>query len=309
MNVMNESGNTGCIIQLGPSNSTINCEYVVGPVILLSFFFPFTLNVLVLMALLTDSKTDKIVCLLFGNIVLASLTVCVLLAASHIITLALPFSPDSSVSLCKATVVLSHAAGSGRMLLTLTYAVLVLLVIRYWNKPVLSPRNVKYFIMVVIGLWCAATVGALPLVFDDVSVICVVGRPRQRHILWRSVYTGLHSLLFFIAPMIVTVASVIAANCYAKRYNILKESATVKAIVRFAFFIILDQVLTAVSHLGIQSALGADNSTMQLAFHSVADLSLIASPIFIIAFFRPTRKKLKFWLSCCIKGVNFNGQA
>ena len=55
------------------------------------------------------------------------------------------------------------------MLFTLTYAVVVLLVIRCWNKPVLSPQNLKYLIIVVDGLWCVAAVVAILLVFDDVN--------------------------------------------------------------------------------------------------------------------------------------------
>ena len=60
-------------------------------------------------------------------------------------------------------------------------------------------------------------IGALPLAFDDVNGICVVGGYGESF-LGFFMYNGLHGLLFLIAPMITTVAFVIDSYCYTKHY-------------------------------------------------------------------------------------------
>ena len=185
------------------------------------------------------------------------------------------------------------------MLFTLTYAVVVLLVIRCWNKPVLSPQNLKYFIIVVVGLWCVAAVVAIPLVFDDVNGICVIGGYEETaHELY--IYFGLYGSFFVIAPMTTTVACVvIAAYCYTKCYNTVKESIAAKAIIRFGFFVIINQVIIFLGYIGSLATFVADSIFVYYFVLTIIELFLIITPILFIALLWHTRQKK--WFCCCYK--------
>ena len=164
----------------------------VNPTILLFLFIVIALDILILSALLLDSGMDKVVRIAFSNILLASLIVCVLSVVARIISFWLT---EGNVHLCKATSVLITAAGIGRLLFSLAYAVLVLLVIRHWDKPILARRNVKYFFVTAVVLWCVALVGALPLVFDDVNEICV---PSEEISIGTYLYLVIRGVVFVI---------------------------------------------------------------------------------------------------------------
>ena len=294
MNLSNDSSATSFLLQ---EDSSLTVQLVIDALVLLVSFLVLVLDVLILLALFRDSKTDKIVRVLFGNIVLTSLIACIISIVRHSLSLAIPFQSDVRVPFCKAIIELFVAAESSRMLLTLTYAVVVVLVIRFWNKPVLSPRNVKYFIMVVIGLWCAAAVVAIPLAFDDVNGTCAEGRYEEGAAsLGLFLYTGLHGLLIIIAPMVITVSCVIASYCYTKRYNTVKEST---AIIRFAIFVIFDQFIVLLCHIGALAALAASITLAHFIVSAMTDLSLIGTPILILTLLRPTRRKLLNWFCCC----------
>ena len=303
---MNSSNETVVIPFLLQGSEDAVTTKVVSPVVtagvLLSLFLVLALDVLILLAFVRDSKTDKVVRLVFGNIVLASLIVCVLSIMIHIISLALPFwITGENVLLCKAMIVLSVAAESGRMLFSLTYAVIVLMVIRFWDKPILSPRNVKYFIIVAVVLWCMATLGALPLIFDDVNGFCAYVADDGERFIWPFLYLGMHGLLYGVVPMIITIAAVTASFYYTKQYIILKKSATINTIIRFAVFVILDQVFTLLGHIGLIVSLVADSFLVHLIIFSLIGLSLVVSPVSIISLVETTRKKILDWFCCCNK--------
>lgn len=269
--------------------------------VLFSFILVLALDVLILLAFARDSATDKMVRLVFGNIVLASLIVCILSFVGHIMSLALPlWSTGEIVYFCKLMIVLAVATGTGRMLFSLAYAVLVLLVIRFWDKPILSPKNVKYFIIVVVALWCVAILGAVPLMFDDLNSFCALTKNGQNSV-GPYLFIGTHDILFAIVPMIISIAAVTASLCYTKRYIIRRKSATIKPIVRFAIFVILDQAVILLGQVGVITSIATDSYIVHVTVSAVVGLSLIASPILIIALVGTTRRKILSWFCCCNK--------
>ena len=82
----------------------------VNPVILLFLFLVIALDILILSAFVLDSAMDKVVCIAFSNILLASLIVCVFSVVARIISFWLT---EAKLHLCKATSVLITAAGNG----------------------------------------------------------------------------------------------------------------------------------------------------------------------------------------------------
>ena len=268
---------------------------IVNSTILLFLFLVIALDILILSALLLDSGMDKVVRIAFSNILLASLIVCVLSVVARIISFWLT---EGNVHLCKATSVLITAAGIGRLLFSLAYAVLVLLVIRHWDKPILARRNVKYFFVTAVVLWCVALVGALPLVLDDVNEICV---PSEEISIGTYLYLVIRGVVFVTVP-IITIAAVAASFYYTKRYTILKKRSSIKPIIRFAIFVILDQFFTL---LGGAGAIVTFNRRLHFvsfyaytACFAVAAISLIVCPILIIVLVGTTRKKICSWLCC-----------
>lgn len=238
---------------------------------------------------------DKAVRIIFSNILLASLIVCVFSVVASIISFWLI---EANVHLCKVTSVFITAAASGRLLFSLAYAVLVLLVIRFWEKPILSQRNVKYFIVTAVVLWCVALVGAVPLMFDDVNEICV---PNEGVSVGTYLYFVIRGVVLVIVP-VITIAAVAASFYYTKRYIILQKNSTIKPIIRFAIFVVLDQFFTLLGHAGAIVTLNRSfyfvSLYVDMAFFAIASISLIVCPILIIALVGTTRKKICSWLCC-----------
>ena len=108
------------------------------------------------------------------------------------------------------------------------------------------------------------------------------------------IYFGLYGSFFVIAPMTTTVGCVvIAAYCYTKRYNAVKESIAAKAIIRFGFFVIFDQVIIFLGYISLLATAFADSTFVCYFVLTIVELSLIFTPFLIIATYGVQDKNIK----------------
>ena len=101
-----------------------------------------------------------------------------------------------------------------------------------------------YHIIQLSPLWWTLQ---MPLVFDDMNEICV---PNEGISVETYLYFVICGVISVTVP-IITIATVAASFYYTKCYIILKKHSTIKPIIRFAIFVILNQCFTLLGSTGV----------------------------------------------------------
>ena len=279
--------------------------------LILILFIATALNLLVLAALLTVSSE------LVGSvrvILINILAACVIGDLGSVVYhfSAVVMLSGASISaqpnpVCFTVTALDVASNSGRVLFDAYYALTVFIVVRWWNEPVLAPRNIKYFIIGAVFVWILATVSIVPpIVYEKFSNFCGHSRNDSQGVDVILILDVAVPYFFFSAiPIIVTPILLIVIVCYFKRNTIRERRDTKKALVKFGFFLLLIQGFNATAQvvspllvlIGIYSQ--KDTSIATLIAISISDLSRVSTNLLIIAFFDSVRDKLKKWICYC----------
>ena len=186
------------------------------------------------------------------------------------------------------------------------YCITVFVVVRWWNEPVLVPRNTKYFIITTGFLWICAILLTVPtLVHDVIKKFCAT-YVNAENMPQRAGTVLFISLSTF--PLLLTILLLVITVCVIKRRTITENIAAKKALFKFGFFLVIVQginVITQVIIPAIILLLTSNYRPYSLALTiiiAIYDLSLIPIPILICIFFKTVQLKLRKWLcSCCNK--------
>ena len=216
----------------------------------------------------------------------------------------------SRLPLCHAITYLDVTSSSGRVLFAVYYALTVFIVVRWWNKPVLAPRNTKYFIIGAVFVWFLAIVAVVPAAkYQEFSKFCEdQGSPNNsQDIDFRlTLYVSLPYFFLSAIPVIVTPILLIIISCYIKRNSIGEHRDTKKALVKFGFFLLILQGINAIAQIVAPLLLVIGISSLSNSFFAtflavaVSDLSRIPTNLLIITFFKPVQDKLKKWICGCV---------
>ena len=207
--------------------------------------------------------------------------------------------------LCRASVFLLTTSNTGRVLFTAFYGVAVFIVVRWWNRPVLAPRNTKYFFLASAFLWLlAVATGIPPLPEESVSRFCGITSNTTEDVNTR-VTLSISVPYFVVSVIAVTITPVflIQTACYIKRKSIGDQRQSKKSLVNFGLFLMLVQGINAFAQIVIPLvALGIsrllDNSIAFIIAVALSDLSQIPTNALILLFFKPVRVRVQRWICC-----------
>ena len=295
-----------------------NPRFVVfNVVMLLGVVFPvFAMNTVILVALVLESFIVNIIRLVLGSILVSCLLLALGLAMYHIAGISLYVSPVNNppTAPCTITVFLMGFGGAARLVLMAMFAVVVYINVKYREMPK-KHFAVASFIAVVV-LCVIAFLGSSPVLSQEFistwyaeSLACSISPVATASY----IYFGLYIVCFGFVPLSVTVIILVITVCYIKRLTV-KYSNLEKTTVKFGFFLLLGNGINLLGQI-IPPILSASVATTQTTSpqpdgsatrdaaiyitFTVLNIALIPTPILVLIFFNPIRKRLWQWLCCC----------
>ena len=212
----NSSNNSNVSLLSGPGYVVFNVVMllvVVLPVI--------AANTVILVALVLDSSTVKVVRLVLGSILVSCLIAAVGLGMYHISGITLSLSPVNNPSNvpCTIMVFLISFGAAARLVFTATFAIIVYIV--------KSGRATKKYIFIaflvaVVILWVLSFLGATPLLSQEMfdtgyanSLSCGIGSTG----VYSYIISGLYLFFFGVAPLFVTIIFLVITACFIKYHS------------------------------------------------------------------------------------------
>ena len=295
---MDNSSNTSHVSPLsGPGFVAFNV------VMLLVVLLPvIAANTVILVALVLDSSTVKVVRLVLGSILVSCLISAVGLGMYHISGIILSLSPVNNPSNvpCTIMIFLLGIGGTAPFLFMATFAIMVYLV--------KSGRDTKKYIFIavlvaVVILWVFSFLGVSPLLSQEViytgysdSSSCGIRLTGK----YSYIFYGLSVLFFGVVPLSVTIVFLVITTCFIK-YHSFTDIETKRAMVKFGFFLLLGNgvnLLGQIVPMVVSQTL--DYEVRVYTAYTILNCALIPTPILIPIYFKPIQKQLWHWLHCCM---------
>ena len=281
-------------------------------------------NVAILVALVLEASTVKAIRLVLGSILVSCLLTALGLAMYHIAGIILNLSPvsDPPELPCTITVFLVAFGGAARLVFMATFAVIVYIIVKY-GKATKKHFTVSVLVAVV-ALWLLSFLGISPLLSQAVvrtryleSLSC---SPKPNSI-YSYVFVGWYVVFFGVITLTVTVVFLIVTVCFIKHHT--TPDVKVKmSMVKFGFFLLLGnginlvgQFSTPLSATFVVPVQDVGQDVQHTAFaeliyaaYALMNAALIPTPILLLIYFEPIRKRLWRWLCCCAPKKRKNGR-
>lgn len=268
------------------------------------------LKLLLTAAVIADRNTNCTVRLILVSLLLSSVISSVPILLYDIFGIA---GGVASVKLTTDQVRLSYAigtmifyfGGTTHVLSATMYSVTIFMQIKFWDKPILKPRNNKYFILAAVCVWTAAFISAYPLVF-----LYFEATPASfcNCFFYSIIIVVLHSLAFSVLPAVLSLVILLVTVHYYKRHTLVQGECSnkgLKGLIHFGFFLLALQMVHFATHvlfpIMLINIINRFFDDTYFSARSVFDgihLSLIPTPLLILIFFKPSRDTLTRWLTC-----------
>ena len=251
-------------------------------------------NIVIIVALTLENTISKPIRIVLVNTPIACIIVAIGLFVNQVTSLYVTTTgTDPPEGVCRFVLFCWGMGGAGRLAFMALYAVTVLLIV------LVKAANLKSVLMfiVVAAVWVLVVLFTLwyfvPLafavLFDKAS--CV---PLPSGIGFTIVYTLVFGLVCFAVTIIIPFITLF----YIKKHTLKEHSNIASALAKFAFFLLVGNVVNILSEI-VPTILAAtvagslsDTSGISMVVLSIVAISLIPSPIFIIAYFKNIRKRL-----------------
>ena len=265
-------------------------------------------NTVILVALVLESSTAKVVRLVLGSILVSCLLAALGLAMYHISGIILGLSPVNNPPRvpCTITILLIGFGAETRLFSIATFAVIVYII--------KSGKDTKKHTFVavltaVVTLWVLAFLGVSPLLSQDItptkyvdSLSCGIEPPIEIR-MGSYILGGLNIFFFALVPLCLIVVFLVITACFIKYHSFTDIQATT-AMVKFAFFLFLSSGLNTLLYTVLTSMTIFSPITNSKAWiyssYTLLNTSFIPTPILITIYFKPIRKRLWHWLCCCM---------
>ena len=290
-------------------------------VMLLGVVFPvIAVNTVILVAFVLDQFIVNVIRLVLGSILVSCHLSALGLAMYHIAGIILYLSPVNNppTAPCTITVFLIGFGGGARLVFMATFAVIVYINVNNRDSARETPKKhfvVASFIAVVV-LWILTFLGNSPLLSQEIISTWYAGylscgiSPTAAS---AYIYIGLYFFFFGLVTVSVTVTILVITVCYIKRLTG-KYSNLEKTTVKFGFFLLLGNGINLLGQIAppLVSASVTPQPTspwpdgppshaaVTYIPYTFLNMALIPTPILILIFFNPTRKRLWQWLCCCV---------
>ena len=286
---------------------------VFNVIMLLGVVFPvIAANTVILVALVLDPFIVNVIRMVLGSILISCLLFALGLAMYHIAGIILYLSPVNNppTAPCTITVFLLGFGGGARLAFMATFTV----VVKYGETPK-KHLVVASFIAVVV-LWIIAFLGNSPLLSQEIISTFYAGylscgiSPTATS---TYVYFGLYFICFGLATISVTVTILVITVCYIKRLTV-KDINLEKTMIKFGFCLLLGNGINLLGQIAPplisasvtpQRALPwpdgpPSHAAVTYISYTLLNIALIPTPILVLIFFNPIRKRLWQWLCYCV---------
>ena len=303
----NNSSNESVMIV---ENPYVNISYY--GIFITCYLLPiFTVNILLLVAIISEKTTAATVRLILANIVGSSEVIIVGWTIFNMINLILPHLRVSSPPdfPCRLVYVLIETGAAGRLLYMATYAVTVYVLARSAGTN-LRAVQLRFWpaLLAVVVIWLLATLpntvlfspSFLQITFNIYVCVYHSGGPATfiRSSFFVIVYGFFSYVLSIVFPILT--ARYIKKNCIGENKEMLK------GMTKFSAFLLLGNSFNMIGitlpiFIGVFTPVGSENVTQaQLIVSSVIlGLSLLTTPIIVLIFFKRVRIKFEVVI-CCI---------
>ena len=231
--------------------------------------------------------------LLVSTLIASTISLCSIL---YSVTLALGGTTERSLPFCRFSIWLYDVALEARLLGLVTFSVMVL------QTVTCSMRKIRFrwLSCSLVATWVVALLVSIDTIIppiygvqyvDDVACFPAEGYPEYEAI--KLTYSIIWLALACILPLLVCICIPLVTLCYIKRHTITEGAQYKKALAKFATFLITSSTLIAVSQL-VPAVVAISLSTIAGVYlvYITTILSFIPTPILIVVFLKPVRKRL-----------------
>ena len=287
--------------------------------ILVFFQLPlFTVNILLLVAIITDKTLPVTVRLVLANIVASSEVVIIGLFGLLFYYLIIPPLSSPLIFICRVIYFIITSGAAARLLYMATYAVTVFVLARYagTNLRVVKLRFWRALLAVVF-IWILATVPntvILSSAFFEITLtsflVCTNHTMGATSIAYAFGFIYVYGVCCFILSIIFPTLTA----RYIKKYTISKDKQTLKNMMKFSAFLLLGNSFNVVGTsfpllLAAFTQVGEDYESLFILEVILFILSLLTTPIILLIFFKGVRQRFKK-ITCfiCLHVALKNGQ-
>ena len=289
--------------------------YITEGILFLMAIFVIVFDLMMITALIATSEIVSSIRWILINLLVAGVVGALGSTLYHITQVGTVFNAASfepnSLQICLASLIIMGIGNAGRILMTAFYAVTVFIVVRWWNKPVLAPRNIKYFIIGAVFAWLFVIPLVVPFVVDLEGVGTILCTRSSDDTENSSGNTSTVVLMALSAiPILFTILFLVMTVCFIKKHTIKENSITEKALLKLGLFTTISQVFNAVGQIicpAVFLALSShrDRSVVITILGAIFDMSLFTAPILVVVLFKPVWHKLRQWFCICCKKCSF----
>ena len=270
---------------------------------LVFFHLPlFTVNILLLVAIITEKTLPATVRLVLGNIVASSEVVILGQFGFIFYDIILPPLSSPLLFICRLIIFTITSGAAARLLYMATYAVTVYVLARYagTNLRVVKLRFWPALLAVVV-IWILATVPNMVLLssaFFEITLtsyfVCTSHTMGATSIAYAFVYIIVYGVCCFIISIIFPILTME----YIKKNTISNDKQTLKSMIKFSAFLLLGNSLNIVGTsfpllLAAFTPVGEDYEILVILEVILIILSLLTTPIILLIFFKAVRQRFK----------------
>ena len=277
--------------------------------ILVFFHLPiFTVNILLLVAIITEKTLPVTVRLVLGNIVASSEVAIIGLFGLLFYYIVLPPHSSPVIFICRIFYFIITSGAAARLLYMATYAVTVFVLAKYAGTN-LRVVKLKFWpaLLAVVFIWILAILPNTVLLssaFFEITLtsflVCTNHTMGATSIAYAFGYIIVYVVCCFILSIVFPTLTV----RYIKKYTISKDKRTLKNMIKFSVFLLLGNSFNAVSvcfplSVSAFTPVGEDYESLFILEVIVFILSLLTAPIILLIFFKSVRQRFKM-ITCFI---------
>ena len=267
------------------------------------------LYILTIIALCSVRSMAKTLQIFLINLFSAGLATAVFVALYPLSTLTINWAgiQEPSLAFCRFMVWGYSGGAIARLFSMAAFAVAVLLVVRY------SAKALKYapIVLTLVLLWLGAILLNTHLLVPPIYAVqyvdglaCFPGTVDAKIIRpARYTFTAIWILLGGVSPVVVSIVVPILVLCYIKRNRVSKGSNYDARLAKFALFLLSGSFISILGQTVIGAIVYFSGATPVYIAFVVGTLSLLPTPLLIMAYLKQVRQRMRAMLStswqCC----------
>ena len=270
------------------------------------------LNLFVIFLVAMEKSMAKVIRIVLVNLLAASVFVAVAIIAFHLYIFLLAVLPSLQPvdTICRITVWLTVAGGACRLSFMAEFAVVVYIMVKRGERAV----RWKYLILGSFLVWILVIIENIGLLFQAALEINSVGNvkcsPHVPDTAIAYLLVVVYIVVFGILVYIITIGAPAIALYSIKKNSITGDTSALKALIKFGLFLLIGNSINSIGHFAPTIATAIPETKEMNVIEVVAGIieayvifiSLYPTPILIILYFKPIRKKVYEryfkWLTC-----------